>query len=387
MNGSDMLEEDRKGLLIPPWFVREDITDADMNLASMLLGSTMSITVFVCCKGGKQTLKAWKRSRRVTPYMAMIWLELAASLGLAFDTWIYLRGYARASFWIFFLVVLFWSLEIHFLLQIIINRLSLLVAVPGRATKMKWMTGLLITLINISVFCIWVPARLQINHTFIRANEVWDRVEKGIFACSDLSLNLYFVYLVRSRLVDNGLTKYTRVYKMNLVLVFVSMALDVRAIIEIFEMQILVLTFANQVVLITLMSLPNTFVYLLFHPVAYLFKLIIEMEMADLICKVVKASNTMKHWPPTSLSRPTNNNNSNNLVRMVSAIHDHMPGQYRSVHVSAEEPQNTDFTGIRRTIETSVVTSNGSRRSSSSPTFTNSNDPTLVSESSAAYEC
>ncbi|KAI1769935.1 hypothetical protein F4818DRAFT_446783 [Hypoxylon cercidicola] len=364
MNGTFMKEEDRKGLLIPPWFVREDITDFDMNLASMLLGSTMSISVFVCCKAGKQTLTAWKRAGNMTPYIIMIWLELAVSLGLAFDTWIYLRGYARASFWIFFFVVFFWSLEIQFLLQIIINRLGLLIVVPGRARKMKWMTGFLITAINISVFCIWVPARLQISHTFIHMNEIWDRTEKVIFACSDLCLNLYFVYLVRSRLINNGLTKYTRVYKMNLALVSVSMTLDV--------------------VLIALMSLPNSFVYLLFHPVAYLFKLIIEMHMAELICKVVKASNPLTGTSlmgSTCGSRPCDN-----LSRIVSAIPEHTPGQHRSVHVCAEEPKNTDCAGIRRTIETSVVIGDTNRRSSS-PTLESSNDSTLVPKRSADDEC
>lgn len=132
------------------------------------------------------------------------------------------------------------------------------------------------------------------------------------------------------------------------------------------------------------MSLPNTFVYLLFHPVAYLFKLIIEMNMADLICKVVKASNTVVVSDTTLTRSPSKPYN--NLARIVSAIHDRMPGLHRSVTVCAEEPQNTDFTGIRRTIETSVVISGASRRSSS-PTITSSNDPTLVSKNSTGYEC
>lgn len=40
-----------------------------------------------------------------------------------------------------------------------------------------------------------------------------------------------------------------------------------------------------------MMSLPNDIVYLQFHPLAYLVKLHIEMNMAELITKVVKASN------------------------------------------------------------------------------------------------
>jgi hypothetical protein len=40
-----------------------------------------------------------------------------------------------------------------------------------------------------------------------------------------------------------------------------------------------------------MMSLPNDIVYLQFHPLTYLVKLHIEMNMAELITKVVKASN------------------------------------------------------------------------------------------------
>lgn len=37
-----------------------------------------------------------------------------------------------------------------------------------------------------------------------------------------------------------------------------------------------------------MMSLPNTFVYMMFHPVAYIVKLNIEMAMADLITKIAR---------------------------------------------------------------------------------------------------
>ena len=50
-------------------------------------------------------------------------------------------------------------------------------------------------------------------------------------------------------------------------------------------------TNVKQVLLIAMMSLPNDIVYLQFHPLAYLVKLHIEMNMAELITKVVKASN------------------------------------------------------------------------------------------------
>jgi hypothetical protein len=99
--------------------------------------------------------------------------------------------------------------------------------VPGQATKLKWIVFLIILIINISVFIIWMPARLQINHRWIRANEIWDRCEKVIFAIVDGCLNGYFIYLTRTCLINNGLKKYKTLFHVNLILVTISMSLDV----------------------------------------------------------------------------------------------------------------------------------------------------------------
>lgn len=42
---------------------------------------------------------------------------------------------------------------------------------------LKGGVAVLITSINIAVYCIWIPARLQINDTYIHVNEIWDRTE------------------------------------------------------------------------------------------------------------------------------------------------------------------------------------------------------------------
>jgi hypothetical protein len=112
-------------------------------------------------------------------------------------------------------------------MQILANRLSLIMYNPVKERRLK--VGLLIAigLINISVFCIWVPARLQISPTFIRLNDIWDRLEKAIFSVIDLTLNTYFMWLVKSKLVASGLTQYNVLYKYNLIIVCISISLDV----------------------------------------------------------------------------------------------------------------------------------------------------------------
>jgi hypothetical protein len=56
------------------------------------------------------------------------------------------------------------------------------------------------------------------------------------------------------------------------------------------------------------MSMKSSLVYLQFHPVAYLLKLAIEMNMADLIVKVVKATNPRAHVDGSYSKESTNPN-------------------------------------------------------------------------------
>lgn len=138
--------------------------------------------------------------------------------------------------------------------------------VPGRATRMKWMVFIVILVINISVAVIWTPARLQISPTWHRLNEIWDRVEKAIFALVDGALNFYFIFLVRTRLIDNGLTKYTPLFRLNIILIVISLSLDVSCHSPfIIRRKTYVSAVQNtdsmlQVALIGLMSLPSSLV-------------------------------------------------------------------------------------------------------------------------------
>ncbi|KAJ9662585.1 hypothetical protein H2198_001257 [Neophaeococcomyces mojaviensis] len=144
----------------------------------------------------------------------------------------------------------------------------LLIIDKRRAAYIKWGVALIITLINLSVFIIWIPARLQISETFIRINAIWDPIEKVVYLLVDGCLNAYFLYLVHSKLVSAGMTKYRRLFKFNACIVVVSLSMDV--------------------LIISMMNLKNSFVYTQFHPLAYIVKLNIELTMASLITKIAK---------------------------------------------------------------------------------------------------
>lgn len=100
--------------------------------------------------------------------------------------------------------------------------------------------AILITAVNISVYSIWIPARLQISEKYIWINNWWDRCEKGIYLLVDGVLNFYFIHIVRTELLKLGLRKYNVLVKFNLLIVWVSLSMDV--------------------LIISMMSLPNTFV-------------------------------------------------------------------------------------------------------------------------------
>lgn len=134
------------------------------------------------------------------------------------------------SFEFFFVLLCIWVVQTQCIIQIIINRIALLVRDQKNINRLKWGCAAGLGLVNISVFCIWIPARLQISSNWIHINEIWDRIEKVIFCLIDAGLNLYFIYLVRSKLISNGLTKYHRLFRFNLFMIACSVGLDVRAL-------------------------------------------------------------------------------------------------------------------------------------------------------------
>ena len=59
--------------------------------------------------------------------------------------------------------VFLWALQINLLLQIIINRIRIILLDRKRGRILVISVAVLIVALNISVFCIWIPARLQID--------------------------------------------------------------------------------------------------------------------------------------------------------------------------------------------------------------------------------
>ncbi|SPJ79018.1 uncharacterized protein FTOL_07409 [Fusarium torulosum] len=265
------------GFLIPDHYVVVPPSTTDQLVASIIWGFTLAIGIFSAQKAAKQTWEQYKRTGRARAYIWMIWAEWLSSMVIGILSWCFIRGYIAPSFWVFFALLCFWVVQIQCICGIIINRISLLMIDRRNAIKIRWITAITIGLINISVFCIWIPSQMQISQRWYDINYVWDRIEKGIFLLVDAALHGYFVYLIRVKLIANGLTKYQPLMRYNLIMIAVSMSLDI--------------------VLIGSMSIGNGFIYVQFHPLVYMIKLHIEMNISSLIVRVVRATGDHSSYP------------------------------------------------------------------------------------------
>lgn len=68
---------------------------------------------------------------------------------------------------VLFFILFFWVLEIQLLMQIIINRIAILCETQETVRKLQIGTAVVISTINIAVFCIFIPAHLEppVNQT------------------------------------------------------------------------------------------------------------------------------------------------------------------------------------------------------------------------------
>lgn len=131
------------------------------------------------------------------------------------------------SLWFYIYIATLWTIQTQCLLQIIANRVALIMPNQQRAKMLKLSLLIAVGIINISVFIVWIPARMNVSPVWVHTNEIWDRVEKVIYLFMDLGLNVYFLYLVRSKLIQRGLQKYQPLFKFNAVIVVISISMDV----------------------------------------------------------------------------------------------------------------------------------------------------------------
>lgn len=149
---------------------------SDYKVASMALGFSLGFGFLTVWQAIKQT----KRNRNPlrSAYIYMIWGEIAANLGLGILGYLFLNGVIQPGYVfipaelrayqsnhnsipIFFFILFFWVFEIQLLMQIIINRISIIAESQRTMQKLKWGTAFAVTCINIAVFCIFIPSHID----------------------------------------------------------------------------------------------------------------------------------------------------------------------------------------------------------------------------------
>ncbi|KAF2738788.1 hypothetical protein EJ04DRAFT_411856, partial [Polyplosphaeria fusca] len=262
------------GPFIPATYYVEPITHLDVLLGSMVFGLNLFFALLASYRVIGQIRTA--RSPRTSAFFWMVWIEIIACIIISAECLLYLLKLLRPSFYFYTSLLVLWGIQVQLLLQIIINRIQVILLDRKKGKILCIGVAVIVTLITISVFCIWIPARLQISPVYAKINAIWDRIEKVVYLLIDAALNWYFIHVVRANLITNGLRKYEKLVRFNQQIIIISLLMDV--------------------MIIAAMSIPNGFVYCIFHPLAYLVKLNIEMSMAGLIKKLAVSS-----------FRPTNN--------------------------------------------------------------------------------
>lgn len=131
---------------------------------------------------------------------------------------------------VLFFLLLCWVFEIQLLMQIIINRIAVVAENQQTISRLKWGTAAIITVINIAVFCIWIPSHTvpPSSDLIVKINHYWDRTSKVLILIVDAGLNWYFLHIVKKRLVDYyRLKKYAPLVSFNAKLMVLSIAMDV----------------------------------------------------------------------------------------------------------------------------------------------------------------
>lgn len=129
------------------------------TLASLAAGFALGFGFLTVWEAIKQTRRCQKPKRSL--YVYMLWGEIMANVGLGVMGWLMLEGILAATVPTLFAFLVFYAFEIQFLMQIIVNRIGIIAETREIVVRVKWTTAVIITVINIAVFCIWIPAHLD----------------------------------------------------------------------------------------------------------------------------------------------------------------------------------------------------------------------------------
>ena len=118
-------------------------------------------------------------------------------------------------------------MQLHCVLQIMVNRLSFLIVDRRRSRGLKLAVVGVVAFITLAGGSTWIMAAVGLSPGVAAFSHVFDRANKGLFAAVDLALNAAFLYLVWRQLIAAGLAKYWSVFRYNGCCILLSISLDV----------------------------------------------------------------------------------------------------------------------------------------------------------------
>jgi hypothetical protein len=129
--------------------------------------------------------------------------------------------------WFFFIGKgIAWALEIQLVMQIILNRLQIILPNDNTVPRLKIIYLAILLLINAAVFTIWINAESG-SKLFVHIDEIFDPVEIAIVIVLDVALNMYFIISIKQKLLSFGLAKYKLLIKANILIILANLIADV----------------------------------------------------------------------------------------------------------------------------------------------------------------
>ncbi|KAK4921598.1 hypothetical protein LTR66_016663, partial [Elasticomyces elasticus] len=266
------------GLFRPPYFREYAASEFYLKLAAIAFGFQLGYFVLTFSKVLHQVWAIYQRRHWCTPYAVMILFEVLINITFSILSFLLINGSVRGSFWYFLFQITLLNIELHLLVQIIINRISLLITSTSWARKIKWAAIVYVLILNIGLYIFAIPAQLQWMAPWYRGNEVWQQLEKGLICFMDIWLNWYFVYLIKTKLMVGGAAstmaeKWRPLYRYSIPMAISNVLID-----------FLLLGSTAKI------TQENFLLTLQFYPLFYMIKLNIELSMASMVGQVAKTA-------------------------------------------------------------------------------------------------
>ncbi|UQC89282.1 uncharacterized protein CLUP02_14811 [Colletotrichum lupini] len=242
---------------------------------ALYFGVCIGLLALTSAKAVQQSFIIYSRTNSLKNiYAWMVWILLFANATQAIIVWLLFRGDISINIGFMIADAISWVLQTQLAPQILANRLGLLMHNKQRVKYMKIGLVVFIGIFNLAYIALWIVFTINPSQLAVVINRYLSRLDIVIDLLVNVVLDATFLIIIKRELIAGGLVKYRLLFNCGVAAVCLSISLDV--------------------VMMILMSAPNSYHYTCTHPVAYSVRLIIEMLMADLIAVIARTPHEMR---------------------------------------------------------------------------------------------